>query len=183
MNFLLSGKPPQRNGNAHPNIQPQDVYRCADGDLILVVGNDRQFAHLCDVLGQPQWAADERFATNAQRVRNIVELSALLQAEFGVRRRGDCVSALEQAGVPAGAINNLQEVFQDPQVVHRGMLAQVAHPSGVNVPQLRSPIRYEEAAMDVAAAPPLMGQHGDDILAGLGYAPADIAALRAAGVV
>ena len=183
MNFLLSGKPPQRNGNAHPNIQPQDVYRCADGDLILVVGNDRQFARLCDVLGQTQWAADERFATNAQRVRNIAELSALLQAEFGSRQRADCVKALEHAGVPAGAINNLQEVFQDPQVVHRGMLAQVAHPGGVTVPQLRSPIRYEQAAMDVAGAPPLMGQHSDEILAALGYAPADIAQLRAAGVV
>lgn len=183
MNFLLSGKPPQRSGNAHPNIQPQDVYRCADGELILVVGNDKQFARLCEVLGQPQWAVDERFATNAQRVRNIADLSALLQAEFGARRRGDCVKALERAGVPAGAINNLQEVFQDPQIVHRGMLAQVQHPGGMAVPQLRSPIRYGQAAMDVAAAPPLLGQHSDDILAGLGYAPADIAALRAAGVV
>ena len=183
MNFLLSGKPPQRHGNAHPNIQPQDVYRCADGDLILVVGNDGQFARLCEVLGRPQWAADERFCTNAQRVRHVAALSELLQAEFATRRRSDCVKALERAGVPAGAINNLQEVFRDPQVVHRAMLAEVPHPSGVSVPQLRSPIRYEEAALGVANAPPLMGQHSDEILAGLGYAPADIARLRAAGAV
>jgi crotonobetainyl-CoA:carnitine CoA-transferase CaiB-like acyl-CoA transferase len=183
MNYLVSGKTPQRNGNAHPNIQPQDVYRCADGDVILVVGNDGQFAKLCEVLEQPQWAYDERFATNAQRVRNIGELSALLRESFGCWRRAELIAALDRAGVPCGAINTVPEVFEDSQVRHRGMLKQVPHPCGVDVPQLASPIRFADAPLNTTSAPPLLGQHSDEILRELGYAGADVVALRVAGVV
>ena len=97
MNHLLSGKVPKRNGNAHPNIQPQDVYRCADGDVILVVGNDGQFAKLCDVLGQPGWPKDERYASNAQRVRNIGELSGMLRDVFAQWKREKLIAALDAA--------------------------------------------------------------------------------------
>ena len=183
MNYLLSGRAPQRQGNAHPNIQPQDVYACADGDLILVVGNDRQFERLCAVLGQPQWAADERFATNAQRVRNSAELAGLLRAAIAQRPRAALVQALEQAGVPAGAINTIAEVFDDPQVRHRGMVAQVPHPSGVTVPQLASPMRFEQAPVAAVDAPPLIGQHTQDILRELGYDAARIAELQVRGAV
>ena len=127
MNYLVSGKVPQRNGNAHPNIQPQDVYACADGDAILVVGNDGQFAKLCAVLGHAEWAQDERFATNAQRVRNIQILSAMLRHEFAQRPRADLIAALDGAGVPCGAINSVPEVFEDPQVKARGMLHASTH--------------------------------------------------------
>jgi crotonobetainyl-CoA:carnitine CoA-transferase CaiB-like acyl-CoA transferase len=183
MNYLVSGKTPQRNGNAHPNIQPQDVYRCADGDVILVVGNDGQFAKLCEVLEQPEWAHDERFATNAQRVRNIGELSALLRESFGRWQRAELIAALDRAGVPCGAINAVPEVFEDPQVRHRGMLKHVPHPCGVDVPQLASPIRFADVPLRTVHAPPLLGQHSDEILRELGYAGADVAALRMAGVV
>jgi len=182
MNYLVSGNTPQRNGNAHPNIQPQDVYRCADGDMILVVGNDGQFAKLCHVLEQPQWAQDERFATNAQRVRHIEPLSVLLREAFAAWKRADLIAALDHAGVPAGAINSVAEVFDDPQVRHRGMLKRVPHPCGVDVPQVGSPIRFADAPLPTVDAPPLLGQHSDDILSELGYARADVAALRAAGV-
>ncbi|MCB2044437.1 MAG: CoA transferase, partial [Rhodoferax sp.] len=183
MNYLVSGKVPTRNGNAHPNIQPQDVYPCADGDVILVVGNDAQFAKLCGVIGHADWASDARFATNAQRVRNIAELSTRLRADFANRSREQLIAALDAVGVPCGAINSVAEVFEDPQVQARGMLQRVPHPSGVQVPQLSSPMRFADAPLQTQAAPPLLGQHSDVILTELGYAPADIAALRAQGVV
>lgn len=183
MNFLVSGKVPQRNGNAHPNIQPQDVYACADGDFILVVGNDGQFARLCQVLGVSDWAGDARFASNAQRVCNIPVLSALLRECFAQWARADLIAALDAAGVPAGAINSVAEVFEDQQVRHRGMLKSVPHPSGVMLPQVGTPMRFADAPLQTCAAPPLLGQHSDDILQELGYDLAAIAALRAAGVV
>ncbi|KQP15095.1 CaiB/BaiF CoA-transferase family protein [Pseudorhodoferax sp. Leaf267] len=183
MNYLVSGKLPQRNGNAHPNIQPQDVYACADGDAILVVGNDGQFAKLCQVLGRPDWTTDERFATNAQRVRNIATLSALLREDFAQWPRDKLIAALDTAGVPCGPINNVAEVFEEPQVRERGMLRHVPHPCGVDVPQVGTPMRFADAALQVPAAPPLLGQHSEDILSELGYGADRIARLRTAGAI
>ncbi len=183
MNYLVSGKVPQRNGNAHPNIQPQDVYRCSDGDVILVVGNDGQFAKLCETLGHAEWAQDERFAVNAQRVRNIETLSVMLQAEFGRRTRAELIDALDAAGVPCGPINSVADVFEDPQVKARGMLRHVPHPSGVDVPQVASPMRFAEAELPLREAPPLLGQHSADILAEIGYDSAAIQGLQAAGAI
>ncbi|MES2530004.1 MAG: CaiB/BaiF CoA-transferase family protein [Pseudomonadota bacterium] len=183
MNYLVSDKVPRRNGNAHPNIQPQDVYACADGDVILVVGNDGQFAKLCNVFGHADWATDERFSTNAQRVRNIEALSALLREVFASWSRDKLIAALDQAGVPCGPINNVAEVFEEPQVKARGMLRHVPHPSGVDVPQVGSPMRFTESPLQVQTAPPLLGQHSDDILAELGYDADGIATLRHAGAI
>lgn len=183
MNYLVSGRVPQRNGNAHPNIQPQDVYGCADGDVILVVGNDAQFARLCEVFGRGDWAADERFATNAQRVRNIGALSAMLRDAFAKWERGQLIAVLDKAGVPCGPINTVADVFEEPQVKARGMLRHVPHPSGVDAPQVASPMRFAEAPLQTQAAPPLLGQHSDDILSELGYSAAGIHALREAGAI
>lgn len=183
MNYLVSGKVPQRSGNAHPNIQPQDVYGCADGDVILVVGNDAQFARLCEVLARTDWIADERFATNAQRVRNIDELSAMLRDAFAQWEREKLIAALDKAGVPCGPINTVAEVFEEPQVKAREMLRHVPHPSGVDAPQVASPMRFADAPLQTQSAPPLLGQHSDDILSELGYSTADIDALREAGAI
>ncbi|MEO5670081.1 MAG: CaiB/BaiF CoA-transferase family protein [Ramlibacter sp.] len=183
MNYLVSDKVPRRNGNAHPNIQPQDVYACADGDVILVVGNDGQFTKLCHVFGQPDWATDQRFATNAQRVRNIGELSALLREEFAACERDKLIVALDKAGVPCGPINTVADVFKDPQVKSRGLLRYVPHPSGVDAPQVGSPMRFAETPLQTQTAPPLLGQHSDAILAELGYAAGDIECLRTTGAI
>jgi len=183
MNYLVSGKVPRRNGNAHPNIQPQDVYACADGDVILVVGNDGQFARLCQVFDQPEWAADPRFATNAQRVRNIGELSALLRDQFAEWEREKLIAALDGAGVPCGPINTVADVFKDPQVKARGLLRHAPHPSGVDVPQVASPMRFGGEALPAGSAPPVLGQHSEAILCELGYGGADIDALRKAEVI
>ncbi len=183
MNYLVSGKVPKRNGNAHPNIQPQDVYHCSDGDVILVVGNDSQFAKLCESLGHPEWAQSDRFAVNAQRVRHIETLSALLQAEFGKRTRKELIDTLDRAGVPCGPINSVADVFEDPQVLARGMLRDVPHPSGVNVPQVASPMRFSDHPLPDREAPPLLGQHSAEILAEIGYDAAAIAGLQAAGAI
>jgi crotonobetainyl-CoA:carnitine CoA-transferase CaiB-like acyl-CoA transferase len=183
MNYLVSGKVPARNGNAHPNIQPQDVYACADGDVILVVGNDGQFAKLCSVLNRTEWVTDARFASNAQRVRNIGTLSGMLREDFLRWTREKLIAALDVVGVPCGAINSVAEVFEDPQVRARGMLTHVPHPSGVDMPQLASPMRFADAPLQTQSAPPLLGQHSDAILAELGYAASDIADLRAQGAI
>jgi crotonobetainyl-CoA:carnitine CoA-transferase CaiB-like acyl-CoA transferase len=183
MNYLVSGKTPQRNGNAHPNIQPQDVYACSDGDVILVVGNDGQFARLCEVLGHTEWVTDERYATNAQRVRNIAQLSAMLREQFSRWNRTELIAAMDNAGVPCGAINTVPQVFDDPQVKARGMLQHVPHHCGVDVPQVASPIRFAEAQVNALNAPPLLGQHSEDILRELGYDNTAITALRTKGAI
>jgi len=147
------------------------------------VGNDGQFARLCEVLGHADWASDERFRSNAQRVRNIAELSALLRQVFAAWDRATLIAALDQAGVPCGPINSVAEVFQDPQVKHREMLMNMPHPCGVDVPQVASPIRFSEGPVRYKGPPPTLGQHSDEILRALGYDDARIDNLRTAGAI
>jgi crotonobetainyl-CoA:carnitine CoA-transferase CaiB-like acyl-CoA transferase len=168
MNYLASGKVPRRTGNAHPNIQPQDVFATRDGYIVLVVGNDGQFAKCCEVLGRPQWADDERFAKNAGRVRNLAALRPAIAEILSQRDSADWTAAFEAAGVPCGPINTVPQVFGDEQVRHRGMLRDIAHPLAGTVPQVVSPMRFAEAPLAFERAPPLLGQHTAEILRELG---------------
>ncbi|AHG62446.1 CaiB/BaiF CoA transferase family protein [Advenella mimigardefordensis] len=183
MNHLLSGKTPKRGGNAHPNIQPQDVYSCRDGDVILAVGNDRQFVKLCEALQRPELASDARFSVNAQRARHVGELTALLQDVFADWARADLVAVLSAAGVPCGPINSIPEVFQEPQVQHRRLLRTLPHPAGVDVPQVVCPINFTNQPLQFESPPPLLGQHTEKILTDLGYDAARVRQLRESGIV
>ncbi len=183
MNHLLSGKAPRRSGNAHPNIQPQDVFPCRDGNLVIVVGNDGQFAKFCEVVGRPEWIKDERFASNPARVRNHGVLNPLIVAELAKQDRAHWTGAFEAAGVPCAPINSIPEAFADPQVQHRGMLFDLPHPGGTRLPQVGNPIRFSEAPLERGASPPLLGQHTEQILLELNYKKEQIEELKGQGVI
>lgn len=169
MNHLISGRTPRRTGNAHPNIQPQDVFAASDGHLVLAVGNDEQFARFCDVLERGDLARDERFKTNAGRVRNNAVLTPLIAEILAGREREHWVRACARAGVPCGPINTIPEIFADEQIKHRGMLIEIAHAIAGTVPQVASPMRFANAPLVYERAPPLLGEHTEEILRELGW--------------
>jgi crotonobetainyl-CoA:carnitine CoA-transferase CaiB-like acyl-CoA transferase len=181
-NCLVTGRAPGRAGNAHQNIVPYQVFEVADGHLILAVGNDGQFQRFCAVAGCAALAEDPRFVRNADRVRHREVLVPLLEPLLKTRRRDDWLAALEAAKVPCGPINDLNEVFADPQVRHRGMVMDVPHPHTDTLRLVGSPIRLSATPVSLRHPPPLLGQHTDEVLVELGLDAAEREALRAAGV-
>jgi crotonobetainyl-CoA:carnitine CoA-transferase CaiB-like acyl-CoA transferase len=182
--YLVSGRPPGRLGNAHPSIVPYQAFATSDGHLVLAVGNDGQFARLCEEAGRPELAADARFATNAARVRNRAELLAALRPILSARSTAEWIAALEPAGVPCGPINDLAQVFADPQVVHRGVRVEAPHPVAGAVPMVASPIRLSATPIAHDVAPPTLGQHTREVLVEvLGMTDAEVVALREQGVI
>ncbi len=182
-NYLVTRQAPRRAGNAHQNIVPYQVFEVADGHLILAVGNDGQFERFCRVAGLPALPADARFATNAARVRHRDALVALLEPVLKSRGRDDWLAALEAAKVPAGPINDLAQVFADPQVQARGMTATVAHPRRQALELVASPMKLSATPPQVRRAPPLLGQHTDEVLAEAGVDLAERTRLRLLGVI
>jgi len=182
--FLVTGSPPERMGNAHPSIVPYRAFAARDGHLVLAVGNDGQFARLCTVAGRPELASDARFATNAARVRNRRELEPMLAAIIAQRPRQEWIASLEAAGVPCGPINDLAQVFADPQVRHRGLQVEAPHAQAGTVPMVRSPLRLSETPARSDVPPPLLGEHTFEVLKEvLQMSSAEIEALRAGGVI
>ncbi len=163
-NHLIGGLVPKRMGNAHPNIVPYQDFPTADGDMIVAVGNDAQFARLAESAGHAEWACDERFATNAARVANRAVLIALLRQATVMRTTREWIERLEAAGVPCGPINRLDEVFADPQVIARGLRVDLPHPVAGTVPGVANPIRLSASPVAYRTAPPLLGQHTDEVL-------------------
>lgn len=179
-NFLASGKPPVRWGNAHPNIVPYQTFQTRDGWIIVAVGNDGQFRKFVETGGRPELADDERFATNPSRVRHRDTLVPILAEMVKARDKADWIGALEAAGVPCGPINDLDEVFDNEQVVARGMQVSLPHPCGADVKLVRNPIRMSATPPDARTAPPLLGAQTEDVLRDmLGYDDERIAALKA----
>ncbi len=183
-NYLLSGRIPRCAGNDHPNIVPQRVFAAGDGKFVMVVGNDGQFRALCAVLGRPDLATDPRFATNPERVRNRVALDGALDPLIAARTVADLTAALDIAGVPCGPINDMQQVFTDPQVLARAMQFSMAHPTCGAIPQVANPIRLGATPIAYPTPPPVLGQHVEEVLGGLlGLSPEHIASLRKARVI
>ncbi len=163
-NYLITGEPPGRLGNAHANIVPYQVFACADGHLILAIGNDSQFAKFCAAAGKPEWASDPRFAKNAERVRNRNVIVPLIAEVMGARSQRAWLEALEPLAIPCGPINRLDQVFADPQLIARGLRGDLAHPLAGTVPQVGSPIRFGAAPAMSDRAPPLLGEHTRAVL-------------------
>jgi formyl-CoA transferase len=184
MNYLATGVPPGRIGNAHPNIVPYQPFKTRDGDVILACGNDNLFNKFCEVAGCQHLARDARFATNSKRVENREAITSLLADIFGKRTTQEWCDALEAAGVPNGPINNLKQVFEDPQVIARGMRIELEHPLAGKVPLIASPMKFSGTPLEPKTPPPTLGQHTDEVLRGLlGFDDAEIARLRANGII
>jgi crotonobetainyl-CoA:carnitine CoA-transferase CaiB-like acyl-CoA transferase len=189
-NYLVSGKVPGRSGNAHQNIVPYQVFEvapAADGHkdhLILAVGNDSQYAKFCAVAGCPALATDPRYVRHQDRVRNRAELVPVLDVIMRARTKADWLAALEAAKVPCGAINNIAEVFDDPQVRERGMVTTWQHPVNADLHLVSSPIKLGATPVRTDLPPPLLGQHTGDVLRTmLGYSDAQISALKKSEVI
>jgi crotonobetainyl-CoA:carnitine CoA-transferase CaiB-like acyl-CoA transferase len=163
-NFLTSGVAPRRMGNAHPNIVPYQDFPTADGDMILAVGNDGQFAKLCVALGHAEWAHDERFATNPARVAHRAVLIPWLRQATVMKTTAEWIAVLEAVGVPCGPINRLDQVFADPQVMARGLKLELAHPALGQVPLVANPIRLSATPVQYLQAPPLLGEHTAEVI-------------------
>ena len=162
-NYLVSGDNPPRQGNTHPNLVPYQPFACADQPLIIAVGNDRQFAALAAILGHPQWASDERFATNAARIAHRSELVGAIEAITRTKPAATWYEALEGAGIPAGPINSIAEALADPQATHRAMLREM---EGYRL--LGSPLRLDGHRSDSPRRPPRLGEHTAEVLAEVG---------------
>jgi formyl-CoA transferase len=163
-NYLISGDLPKRYGNAHPNIVPYQSFAAVDGWFALAVGNNRQFARLCELIGQPGWASDERFGTNAARVTHRDELISLLKPIFAMKSVAEWLSAFETAGIPCGPINTFKEVFSEPQVAAREMLVKMEHPTIGELPLVGSPLIFSQTPVEYRRPPPQLGQHTEEIL-------------------
>jgi len=183
-NFLASGTPPVRWGNAHPNIVPYQTFQTSDSWIIVAVGNDGQFRKFVEAGGRAELADDDRFATNPARVRNRETLVPLLAEMVRTRSKHAWIDSLEAAGVPCGPINDLGEVFDNEQVVARGLQVDLPHPSGGTVKLVRNPINMSVTPPQASMHPPTLGEHTNDVLRSvLGYDEERISALRAQAVI
>ncbi len=183
MNFLTTGKAPGRAGNAHQNIVPYQVFAAADGHVVIAVGNDSQYAKFCEIAGRPDLAADPRFSSNAERVRNRALLVPLLEAIVRDKPAAFWTGKLEAAGVPCGPINSIAQALADPQAVARGLRIELPHPTAGTVPLVGMPIRMSASSPSYERPPPLLGEHTDEVLREVAGLRADeIAALRSHGV-
>ncbi len=183
-NYLAGGLIPGRLGNAHPNIAPYQVFEAADGYLVLAVGNDSQFRRFAELAGDPELASDPRFKSNASRVRNRTELCERIAALLKSRSRAHWLEVLEGASIPSGPINNIAEVFDNSQIIHRKMRMALEHAEGGQVELVASPINFSRSPAGSQVPPPALGQHTAGILEQLlGYTQAEIAALREQGAI
>ncbi len=183
MSYLASGNIPVRSGNAHPSIVPYQDVPTSDGAMIIAVGNDGQFARFCEVLCQPDWAEDPRFQTNRARIENRMMLIDMIGTRTVTQSTRVWIASLETAGVPCGPINTIDDVFADPQVVSRGLKQSVTHATAGPIPTIASPLRLSDTPVAYRHAPPVLGQHTQDVLSEIGMSAVEIATLAAKGII
>ncbi len=163
-NFLISGQVPPRWGNAHPNVVPYQAFPTSNGHIIVAIGNDHQFGKFCEAAGEPELARDPRFLTNADRVNNRAAIVAHMTRIVATRSTGQWLDALGPLGVPCGPINTIPQAFEHPQVQHRGLRMDLPHPASGTVPMIANPIRFTEQPIAYRGAPPMLGQHTQEVL-------------------
>ena len=168
-NYLISGKLPKRHGNAHANIVPYQSFQANDGWFAIAVGNDKQFVRLCEMLGKPEIAMDEKFSTNSGRVQNRAEIIPLLASIFKAASVSEWLAKLDEAEIPCGPIQNFEQVFSMPTVKEREMLVKMDHPTIGEIPLVGSPLKMSDTPVEYRLHPPLMGEHTDQVLRELGY--------------
>ena len=184
--FLATGKAPGRAGNIHPSLAPYQDFRSSDGNVLLAIGNDGQFARFCAAAGKPEWAQDSRFATNTARVQNRPALLALMEPLMRTRTTAEWIALLEDKAVPCGPINTIAQAFDDPQVQARGIRKALPRDAGDGIAQIAtvaSPMRLSATPVSYRKAPPALGQHTQQVLQELGLSPEEITALQSAKVV
>lgn len=182
-NFFATGQDPKRYGSAHPNIVPYQAFATADGHIMLCVGNDRLWQRFCGVAGLGHLVDDARFVSNAVRVKHRSELLPLVAGKMRERTTEEWLAALAEAGVPAGPIYRLGELFQDPHILHRQMKVEVDHPRAGKINLTGVPVKFSVTPGAVTTPPPCLGEHTDDVLHHLGYADGEISELRGDGII
>jgi formyl-CoA transferase/CoA:oxalate CoA-transferase len=181
--YFATGENPKRLGSAHPSIVPYQAFRTRDGYVNVAVGSEAIWSRFVEAVGLPHLAEDARFRTNADRVRHREDLIALLEPIFAARSMAEWSAIFDAAGVPAGPIYLMSDLFADPQVLHRQMVVEIDHPRAGRIKQTGVPLKLSATPGRIAFPPPLLGQHTEAILMELGYSPAEIAALRARGAI
>lgn len=179
MNYLVGGEVPRRMGTAHPNLVPYQAFATSDGNLILAVGNDRQFRHCMEIVGMPDLGTDARYANNAARIQNRTALIALLQEQLRNKTTAFWLEAFTAGGVPAGPINDIGEVLSNEHARERRLVRHLQNGAGDTVPTVSNPVAFDDTPVHYERAPPLLGEHTDEVLREwLGYSANMIAALR-----
>lgn len=182
-NFFVSGNVPQMLGNAHPNIVPYSTFKALDGDIIIAVGNDRQFASLCEIIGIAEIAKNEKYSKNEARVKNRKELTEIIEGQLQLNSVDHWMHLFFEKNIPCGPIQTMDQVFSHPQIIARDMIVNTNHPEAGNVKLVGSPIKLSRTKVRIERYPPMAGEHTVEILQQAGFSTEEIAKMKKENIV